>query len=88
MRRGGPNNLIYPWGNTWNSDNAVWYSNSGREPAQVGTKPAGISWVGAYDMSGNIWQWLQTAYADYPYDTRNDTLAQATNRSVRGGSYA
>lgn len=56
--------------------------------SDVGSKANNVSWVGAYDMSGNIWQWTITGYAEYPYSfTYDDVNNNLTNRSVRGGSY-
>ena len=58
--------------------------------APVGSYEAGISWVGAYDLSGNVWEWINTIYADYPYDStdgrefHNDTNS---DRVLRGGSF-
>ncbi len=84
----GPDGLIYPWGNEWNADNAVTGETS-RGLAAVGSRPAGASWVGALDMSGNVWEWLSSQYAAYPYsatDGREDVQADA-RRVVRGGSW-
>ncbi|MCA9909772.1 MAG: SUMF1/EgtB/PvdO family nonheme iron enzyme, partial [Anaerolineae bacterium] len=52
----GPNSLRYPWGNEWNENYAVWTGNS-TKTADVGSHPEGASWVGALDMSGNVWEW-------------------------------
>jgi formylglycine-generating enzyme required for sulfatase activity len=74
----GPNNWIYPWGNEWNEDNAVWSENSNDQTAEVGTRPAGASWVGALDMSGNVWEWTSTIYGidndDYDFSDSGDRL--------------
>lgn len=84
----GPSNLYYPWGNEWNEDYAVWSGNSSSETASVGSRPEGISWAGAYDMSGNVWEWVSSLYQDYDYDTthENDTDT-SNNRVLRGGSW-
>ncbi len=64
----GPSNLHYPWGDEFIVDNAVVDSNSNNETADVGSRPAGASWVGALDMSGNVFEWVSSIYARYPYD--------------------
>ncbi len=95
----GPDSLVYPWGNEFVGDNAVYYENSGNETAEVGSRPGGVSWVGAYDMSGNVFEWVSTAYDNfdytgefpYPYDPsdgREDLGRTDVYRVVRGGSFA
>jgi formylglycine-generating enzyme required for sulfatase activity len=88
----GPDSLTYPWGNTWVPDNAVWYGNSGGQTAPVGSRPAGRSWVGAEDMSGNVWEWTSSLDEPYPYaagDGREADTGTSTDveRVVRGGSW-
>ncbi len=85
----GPANRIFPWGDTFVEDNAVYNDNSGGKTAKVGSKPNGSSWVGALDMTGNVWQWVQSSYQLYPYKTndgRNNTNADS-QRVMRGGSW-
>jgi formylglycine-generating enzyme required for sulfatase activity len=62
--------------------------------APVGSYEAGISWVGAYDMGGNVWEWVTTIYDPekfpYPYvtdDGREDMTSTGVPRVVRGGSF-
>jgi formylglycine-generating enzyme required for sulfatase activity len=83
----GPDNLLYPWGNELVDDNLVFDRNSNNETADVGSKPAGVSWVGAYDMAGNVWEWVSSLYERYPYsadDGREDAESTAM-RVYRGG---
>jgi len=83
----GPNVPAYPWGNTFDPSKAVYDGNSGGKSAPVGSKPDGASWVGALDMSGNVFQWTSTIYEEddptnpksagipyynYPYPATND----------------
>src|SRR5262249_47593079 len=56
----------------------------------VGSIQSGASWVGALDMSGNVWEWVSSAYMPYPYaadDGRNDTNTPAQYRVLRGGGW-
>ncbi|HEC21824.1 MAG TPA: TIR domain-containing protein, partial [Chloroflexi bacterium] len=64
----GPDGLLYPWGDEFVALNAVYGDDSGGRPAVVGSRPGGVSWVGALDMSGNLWEWVSSIYAFYPYD--------------------
>lgn len=84
----GPDSLIYPWGNQFEADNVV-YSINSSETAPVGSHPGGVSWVGAFDMSGNVWEWVSSGYADYPYNPNDgrETNGDYTYFSVRGGSF-
>jgi hypothetical protein len=90
----GPNDWIYPWGNDFVADNVVYEGNSSNQTAPVGSKPGGVSWVGALDMSGNVLEWVSTIYdqAHFPYlyqpdDGREDTTRTDVPRGVRGGSW-
>ena len=85
----GPDGLTYPWGNEFIPDNLVYEENSNDETAEVGSRPSGVSWVGALDMSGNVWEWMSSLYRDYPYDAgdgREDLTAPGA-RALRGGSW-
>ena len=89
----GPDNLIYPWDrNKVESDiNKAHYNNNKTE--MVGSYPEGISWVGALDMSGNVWEWTKSFYTDYPYFENVREGSHECNgfpdgaRTLRGGSF-
>jgi formylglycine-generating enzyme required for sulfatase activity len=86
----GPDNLKYPWGNDFVADHVVYDQNSNRQTANVGSRPTGASWVGALDMSGNVWEWVSTIYKPYPYDAddgRDSNTYTNSARGLRGGSW-
>jgi formylglycine-generating enzyme required for sulfatase activity len=84
----GPDNLVYPWGNTFVTENLVFGSNSGGQTADVGSRPRGVSWVGALDLSGNVWEWVSSAFKPYPYDASDGREEDASSsRVLRGGSW-
>ena len=86
----GPDSLVYPWGNEFEEDNVVYGGNSDNQTAEVGSRPGGVSWVEAYDMSGNVWEWTNTIYEDYPYDAgdgRESNSDTNSARVLRGGSF-
>jgi len=71
-----------------NIDAVAWYNgNSGGSTHPVGQKqPNGL---GIYDMSGNVYQWVQDWYGVYPSSGNNPQGASSGSyRVVRGGSYA
>jgi toxoflavin biosynthesis protein ToxD len=80
----------YPWGNVLVGEAIVYERNNNNSSAPVGSKPAGRSWVGAYDLGGNVWEWTSSLYRPYPYqadDGREDPTAEGA-RVFRGGWYA
>ena len=56
----------------------------------VGAHPAGASPYGLLDMAGNVWEWVSSAYAPYPYDADDgrEDPAIGEPRVLRGGSFA
>lgn len=92
----GPDSIRYPWGNDWDEDLSVnsFNSRESREAQIVGSYADGASWVGAYDMSGNVWEWVNTTYDQqqfpYPYatdDGREDRVDLDASRGLRGGAF-
>ena len=65
----GPSNLIYPWGNDFVGNNVVYEPNSQHQTTKVGSRPDGISWVGAFDLIGNVSEWVNDQYDAGYYGT-------------------
>jgi formylglycine-generating enzyme required for sulfatase activity len=102
--RGSSDTRMYPWGNQeadctlanfigFVIDINVYHCASDTYP--VGSYPFGASPYGAFDMAGNVWEWISDWYqADY-YETYppdgwpNNPLGPdtGTNRVIRGGSW-
>lgn len=64
------------------------YFDKVEKTADVGSRPAAVSWVGALDMSGNVWEWTSSLYQPYPYnadDGRENTSDTNSMRVLRGG---
>ena len=58
---------VYHWRraiNGWNSGWLLPASNLRAESARPVGEAAGMSWVGAYDMGGNVREWVFNALAD------------------------
>jgi serine/threonine-protein kinase len=55
----------------------------------VGSYPAGVSWVGAFDLAGNVWEWVQDWYGSYPASAQTNSTGPASGsyRVLRGGSW-
>ena len=86
---------FYPWGiaaptcslaNFWSgSDTCV------GDTTAVGSYPAGVSPVGALDMAGNVWEWVQDWYGETYYSQspagNPQGPASGTDRVLRGGAW-
>ena len=88
----GPDNLTYPWGDEFVADYVVYGDNSGGQTGNVGSRPGGASWVGALDMSGNVWDWVSSIDGGYPYRASDGREADgntdsSSSRVLRGGSW-
>ena len=91
----GPEAWKLPWGEDQaaTKQNAVYPGNTfdGHQP--VGSKPGGESWVGAHDISGNVWEWLGNWYGEFYYFELDDGHISpqgpedGTQRVLRGGSW-
>jgi formylglycine-generating enzyme required for sulfatase activity len=95
---------LYPWGNDFDSarlnycDNMcpnAWRDKHDTDgfarTAPVGSFESGQSWVGAYDMAGNVWEWTSEWY-DAGYHLRDNAIDPlAPNKGIekvlRGGSW-
>ena len=101
----GPDGLVYPWGNEFkrsllnSCDKSCEWNLIGTRiddgypnTAPVGSYPEGASWVGAMDMSGNVWEWTSSINMDYPYNAADGREEDgidtgSSRRVVRGGSW-
>ena len=79
----GKENFKYPWGNDWDDHSADSQESKGRVRV-VKSFPAGKSPFGAYDMAGNVWEWV----ADEARDAEGNLKRrdEVTLRIIKGGS--
>jgi conflict system STAND superfamily ATPase/sulfatase-modifying factor enzyme 1 len=97
---GGIADRSYPWGPFWDSRYANTEESELNRSTAVGMYPQGASPVGAFDMSGNVWEWCQNQYDLDSAEPRiiNDETHRGMRlghiasgprpRSVRGGSWS
>ena len=99
----GPVHRKYPWGDspdpTCSNNTAVFneaggtggYGCSQGGTWSVGSKTAGVSWCGALDMSGNVWEWCEdwyhNSYTDAPDNGSAWVDPAGSNRVLRGGRF-
>jgi formylglycine-generating enzyme required for sulfatase activity len=86
--RGGnkSNHTKYAGGN--NIESVAWFDeNSGETTHEVGNKNPNE--LGLYDMSGNVWEWVQDKWGDYPSSAQTNPTGASSgySRVFRGGSY-
>ncbi len=91
----GPENLIWSWGNGWDSEKA----NTDEAEKKLGnTSPAGMyphgaSPYGVEDMIGNVWEWCLDWYDENEYRNRRNGVQNPRGpktgqaRVLRGGSW-
>jgi formylglycine-generating enzyme required for sulfatase activity len=60
----GPENYTYPWGNSLVKANLSYIESS----HPVGSISGDRSWIGIYDMAGNVTEWVENIYLPYSHD--------------------
>jgi serine/threonine protein kinase len=87
----GPQNFLYPWGNTAKLNGQIPANWTGGGLQDVGSYPAGQSPYGVMDMAGNAWEWVADWYDPAYYASspkQNPTgPTNGLTRILRGGGY-
>jgi formylglycine-generating enzyme required for sulfatase activity len=98
----GPTGRRYPWGDGFDGNLLNYcdvncelskrddtFDDGYAETAPIGSYPQGVSWIGALDMAGNVWEMVADWNGDYPSEEQvNPTGPLTGNRRVaRGGSW-
>jgi formylglycine-generating enzyme required for sulfatase activity len=89
-----PEGHIYPWGEEINKFFAN-YNFSGGDTTPVGRYESGRSVYKAYDLAGNVWEWVADWYDDEYYgilpenvEDPQGPLTDMEYRVLRGGSFS
>jgi formylglycine-generating enzyme required for sulfatase activity len=87
----GDDGQLYPWGNEEPSCDLAIYGDCSDLPVEVGSLPAGKSPSGAFDMAGNVYEWVSDWYSPnyYTQAPRADPIGPNSGemRVMRGGGY-
>jgi formylglycine-generating enzyme required for sulfatase activity len=87
----GPEGSLFPWGNDTPTCEMANFATCVRRTVPVGSYPANVSIYGAFDMAGNVWEWVNDWW-DPEYYTytplSNPTGPELEDFKVRrGGGY-
>lgn len=87
----GLSGSMYPWGNDTPNANLLNYKMNIGDTTQVGIYLAGQSMYGAFDMAGNVWEWVNDWHSEtyYPNSPISNPFGpeQGQDRVLRGGSW-
>lgn len=100
----GENSFIYSWGDEFachkgnfdDEEKIDSYVVPGgpncdgyEDTAPVSSYPAGASTYGVMDMNGNVWEWVNSQSAPYPYieNDGRESPSSSVNRVVKGGAF-
>jgi serine/threonine-protein kinase len=84
----GTDGRTYPWGDGIDKTRANYNQNVG-DTTKVGSYESGKSFYGAYDMAGNVWEWVNDWYGPYSSDSLSNPTGPASGdgRVLRGGAW-
>lgn len=84
----GPDISIYPFGSNGPYSGLLNYNSYVGDTTKVGNYPDGKSFYGAYDMAGNVWEWVNDWYDVYPGGNAGASSDFGQKyRVLRGGSW-
>ncbi|MEM8806019.1 MAG: SUMF1/EgtB/PvdO family nonheme iron enzyme [Cyanobacteria bacterium P01_G01_bin.38] len=84
----------YPWGREWPTAQHCNHDHYVGHTTPVGAFEQNVSPVGCYDLLGNVWEWTDSWFGDYPgfeafpYRGYSQVYFDQAHRVLRGGSWA
>jgi formylglycine-generating enzyme required for sulfatase activity len=85
----GTNGRLYPWGNEFDRLRCNTHELGMGDTTPVGIFPEGASPYGVLEMSGNVWEWTNSQYWNYPYQPEDgrEGMDGGPRRVLRGGAW-
>lgn len=87
----GPYGNTYPWGNTMPNNLRLNFDDKLKATNAIGQYLMGRSFYGAFDMAGNVWEWVADWYDWGYYEISPTSNPQGPTTGsyhvIRGGSY-
>ena len=98
----GAERRVFPWGDELDGTrlnycdvncDSHWadgsYDDGYADTAPVGSYPAGASWCGAQNLTGNVWEWTADWYGEYDSWQQENPTGPSTGgyRVMRGGGW-
>lgn len=85
--RGGNKSQGYKYSGSNNVKEVAWCGYNGGNTYSIKSKKANE--LGLYDMSGNVWEWVQDKWGEYPSAAQTNPTGASSgySRVFRGGSY-
>ncbi len=83
----GTKGLLYPYGNEFDAKKCNTRELGIGKTTPVTAYPQGASPYGAFDMSGNVWEWCLTDYDNPQLVADAENISSNNDRVLRGGSW-
>jgi formylglycine-generating enzyme required for sulfatase activity len=81
----GPENLLFPWGDSYDPTMVNGKDSGLRKTTVVGSYPE--NGYGLFDMAGNVREWVDSPYVAYPGAEYQDPFYNDAYRGLRGGGW-
>jgi len=83
----GTDGRQYPWGNAFYEDRSNNPQKESKGTEKVGSYENGKSPYGLYDMSGNVWEWVDAFYKPHPGNQISSEEYGEKYKVAKGGSW-